>query len=1176
MKKRNRNLKRVLSLLLVMVLAMSQLSLTAFAAELDEGTAPAEVSAEAAYGTVETTTDTWTETADDGTVTEITETVTSGTDEEGNVIDTYDREEHSENTVPVYDDEGNVIGTSTTGSESTEGSATLTGTSSWTESDPENPTGPVQPSEFPEGKATGDDLLDNDGFQSKGDADEGSLGSEDLEGAEWIGDGITVIVTPGTDSTAEGEADWTGILAGKIEDAKPEGSVEADAEDLAADGIEIPDGSKAYKDPDTGIVTIVTPHYGNDGKLAGYSTTTVSTSYGDKQYQDDIGSISQNGETDDGETWRDEDAKTVAYTFDAPVRPLDREDGVVSEILSEDWYIDNGDGTYTLAAEGDEGAARVVVGYNSQWTETDPETGRPVAHSESVWGMAGTVTTVPVRTEHSADWTVITDHYVIPVERGVLTAAYDLVLDEDGNACWIKVTMGDVIAGDGHGNTTNAGGIMPDLSIEPGLGKTDTGNDLYNRPDATGKYYVWKVNAKSGLNVRTGPGSSNGKVGALENGAEVVVYEVKDGWARIGTDKWVSIEYADLFEPEASTTTGLNVRTGPGSSNSLVKTLNKGTVVNVLETKKVGTTEWARIGDNQWVSMDYLNVSETKGSTTLATVMDTVAYGGTKDIAVGEFVYFGELGLESAIRVSADGEDTWQAHQFIIRDSDGKVHYVYCADFDVDPRMATAYGSQLIDADTTGHWSDDEELNKEIAQHINAIALNGYWGSTSGTGSLESVKAMMKAAIELGKIVGISSDDVDGLTDGMALTATQAAIWSYADSGSHEFDTDDPFGRYWNTNKWDDSLLDSKLPVMNALYGYLRSLQSETYENKNLIGTESVTQGIVTVTDLARDDAGNAKVTDAGKSVYKTDVAFVLETAPSALNDDLLVTIKDSDGNAIGTWRLAGAAADGDKLVEGKDNVYTIRDIELADGVKITLNLHGTQLADKSAYLITAKDPSTKEANPSLSQTFVGVEDKTVSVNVSVDLTFEAKAPTAKLDGNYASESFHRDDEYLHTEDASSSWTTTENEVTVKATTKYEYKTESSWDDFVPDEPTPPTPSTPPTPPEEPDIPEEPTPLDPQPPVDPPTPPEEDVPEIEIPEEDPPLSDIPEEEDIPDEDVPMDDVPEEEDIPDEDVPLADVPKTGDDTNLALYGVLMAVSAIGLCGLAATGKKREEI
>ena len=50
---------------------------------------------------------------------------------------------------------------------------------------------------------------------------------------------------------------------------------------------------------------------------------------------------------------------------------------------------------------------------------------------------------------------------------------------------------------------------------------------------------VYKIN--SWLNVRNAP---NGKIiGKLYNGDKVSVYETKDGWARIGDNRWVSTDY---------------------------------------------------------------------------------------------------------------------------------------------------------------------------------------------------------------------------------------------------------------------------------------------------------------------------------------------------------------------------------------------------------------------------------------------------------------------------------------------------------------------------------------------------------------------------------------------------------------------------------------------------------
>ena len=54
-----------------------------------------------------------------------------------------------------------------------------------------------------------------------------------------------------------------------------------------------------------------------------------------------------------------------------------------------------------------------------------------------------------------------------------------------------------------------------------------------------GKY---KVTPSISVNIRSGPGTGYGKVGAYPMGTVVDVLEARDGWGR--TDKgWVSLEY---------------------------------------------------------------------------------------------------------------------------------------------------------------------------------------------------------------------------------------------------------------------------------------------------------------------------------------------------------------------------------------------------------------------------------------------------------------------------------------------------------------------------------------------------------------------------------------------------------------------------------------------------------
>lgn len=139
----------------------------------------------------------------------------------------------------------------------------------------------------------------------------------------------------------------------------------------------------------------------------------------------------------------------------------------------------------------------------------------------------------------------------------------------------------------------------------------------------------------SSLNVRSGPGSSCEKIGTLSSGKQVDILDTKDGWHRIdfnGKPGYVSSQYVILtttqqpaadtqpasqpeVEPESQpeqsgqdtttygmvSTSSLNVRSGPGTSHSKVKTLSGGAQVEILE-KLDG---WYHI-DGGYVSADYI------------------------------------------------------------------------------------------------------------------------------------------------------------------------------------------------------------------------------------------------------------------------------------------------------------------------------------------------------------------------------------------------------------------------------------------------------------------------------------------------------------------------------------------------------------------------------------------
>ena len=144
----------------------------------------------------------------------------------------------------------------------------------------------------------------------------------------------------------------------------------------------------------------------------------------------------------------------------------------------------------------------------------------------------------------------------------------------------------------------------------------------------------------SNVNVRSGAGTGYSIVGRKNSGETVTVYERKTSgglnWGRIGDGQWICLAYVRLessgtetpqpgSESNSSvsgdgttavqntgtvnTTTGLNVRSGPGTGYARIKTLSPGTAVSIYEYRTVDGVKWGRIQTSQWVCMTYVSLS---------------------------------------------------------------------------------------------------------------------------------------------------------------------------------------------------------------------------------------------------------------------------------------------------------------------------------------------------------------------------------------------------------------------------------------------------------------------------------------------------------------------------------------------------------------------------------------
>lgn len=99
------------------------------------------------------------------------------------------------------------------------------------------------------------------------------------------------------------------------------------------------------------------------------------------------------------------------------------------------------------------------------------------------------------------------------------------------------------------------------------------------------------------LNMRTGPGTSYAVILVMPKGAQVSVLDASGSWFRIsygGKTGYASSSYLSQTPVGAEiryTTADLNLRTGPGTSYSIIISMPKGSMVTILDTKYA----WPRV-----------------------------------------------------------------------------------------------------------------------------------------------------------------------------------------------------------------------------------------------------------------------------------------------------------------------------------------------------------------------------------------------------------------------------------------------------------------------------------------------------------------------------------------------------------------------------------------------------
>ena len=354
--------------------------------------------------------------------------------------------------------------------------------------------------------------------------------------------------------------------------------------------------------------------------------------------------------------------------------------------------------------------------------------------------------------------------------------------------------------------------------------------------------------------------------------------------------------------------------------------------------------------------------------------------------------------------------------QFLLMDEFGKTFYGYCIDLATGAEGNTWYALANLE-------DNDYYATQESEDHVRGIVFNGYWGTESGTGSLASLKEALKAAVAAGSVedeynikmvnrkkfttgyelaegeyhygsyvywdippvdVTLTADIIDQMTEGEALDAMQAAIWSWANGSQATLNGVDGVivgDLSASSSTMSDSLNGKNDPEgaarTRALYAWLMSQKVSADDAKTVIVNDKTFVEDMSLT------IGKQLTADAFEAKLSFSNSFTVDQDKDNLK--IVLTYVDADGYTQNIEK----SLTGEGALVAENGYYTIDGLKLskAKPFQFTLNIVGEQYLTKNAYIFTSEN-GTKG-----SQTMVSLAEGTISVDVSktVDVTFDVE-----------------------------------------------------------------------------------------------------------------------------------------------------------------------------------------
>lgn len=323
--------------------------------------------------------------------------------------------------------------------------------------------------------------------------------------------------------------------------------------------------------------------------------------------------------------------------------------------------------------------------------------------------------------------------------------------------------------------------------------------------------------------------------------------------------------------------------------------------------------------------------------------------------------------------------------QFYLKNTEtGESQVAYCVDLNTAARTGKWYTLENID--------DADYYSASDAKRIKAIAANGYWGTESGTGSLSLLKEKIAEYYDTAsntpafKELDMSKEDLmKALNAGHAQTATQICIWNYGNSNRGSV----------NQIKGTYDSFATDYTIIQFICAYLDSCELTEDQSKTtevLTADNFITSVGLNVNDKVKDHTNN-KDDDTTNDVYNVDLTFALAVTVTS-NDDLIVKVIDNNGNVLKTCRLAGNNNETgyDVIAPDANGKYVIKGLELIEGnVEFNMVLQGAQYLEQGVYLYSA------QGGYQTSQTFISMAEgyNVVDLSTSVSMNFNV------TEGNY-------------------------------------------------------------------------------------------------------------------------------------------------------------------------------